>query len=56
MTAVMIELQPRPSDVDNKELADDTPEGAETLEIISDLDKLTEYVMCSCSASDDNPY
>lgn len=55
MPAVLVELQPCPVVVD-EELADDTPENVETLEIIGDLDKLTEYVMCSCSASDDNPY
>jgi hypothetical protein len=52
----MIELRPRPVDEQDDELTDDTPEKDETLEIISDLDKLTEYTMCSCSASDDNPY
>jgi len=56
MTAVMVELRPRPVDTEVDELANDTSESVETLEIISDLDKLTEYTMCSCSASDDNPY
>ena len=56
MTAVLVELRPRPVDTDEDELTNDTLERVETLEIIGDLDKLTEYVMCSCSASDDNPY
>lgn len=52
MTAVMIEIRPRP--VEDEEI-DETPE-TDVIEIISDLDKVVEHTMCSCSASDDNPY
>jgi hypothetical protein len=52
MTAVLVELQPRPIDTEEPE---DLVE-PETVEIISDLDKYVEHTMCSCSASDDNPY
>jgi hypothetical protein len=44
MTAVLIELRPpRPADSD-------------TIEVIPDLDVLSESNRCSCAASDDNPY
>jgi hypothetical protein len=52
VTAVMIEISHRP--IEDEE-TDETPE-TDVIEIISDLDKVVEHTMCSCSASDDNPY
>jgi hypothetical protein len=44
MTAVVIELGlPRPADTD-------------TIELVPDLDVLSESNRCNCAASDDNPY
>ncbi|WP_198543067.1 hypothetical protein [Pseudofrankia sp. BMG5.36] len=47
MTAVMVELGPRPATVD-----DDSTE----LQLVEDLDVLSASDMCSCSAGDNNPY
>lgn len=43
VAAVLVEIETRP-------LGDDE------VEFIGDLDTVTETVMCSCSAGDDNPY
>ena len=51
MTAVLIEIQPRPFDTEEPDEVE-SPE----VEIIGDLDEFVEHTMCSCSASDDNPY
>jgi hypothetical protein len=48
MTAVMVQIERRPGD---------TQEAAEgPLEFVPDLDVYLENAMCSCNASDDNPY
>lgn len=56
MTAVMVEIRPLVADDDEPEPTDDVPEDEASPEFISDLDKYMEHTMCSCSASDDNPY
>jgi hypothetical protein len=48
MTAVKIEIGRRPGDTQ------DAGEGP--LEFVPDLDVYLEHAMCSCNASDDNPY
>lgn len=51
MTAVMVEIGHRPSGADTpQEVRDDG------LEFVPDLDVYLEHAMCSCNASDDNPY
>jgi hypothetical protein len=48
MTAVMVKIGQRPGD---------TREAGEgLLEFVPDLDVYLEHAMCSCNASDDNPY
>jgi hypothetical protein len=49
MTAVMVEIGRRPDDD-----TQDPPDGS--LEFVPDLDVYLESAMCSCNASDDNPY
>lgn len=44
MAPVPVELLPRPVD------------DVDTIEIIDDVDVLSESNRCSCTASDDNPY
>lgn len=57
MTAVMVEIRPRLADADDEpELVENGPDEEESTEFIGDLDKFMEHTMCSCSASDDNPY
>jgi len=56
MTAVLVEIRPRLADTDEPEPTNDGPEDEESTEFIGDLDKYMEHTMCSCSASDDNPY
>jgi hypothetical protein len=57
MTAVLVEIRPRPVDNDDEpELTLDAPQDEESTEFIGNLDKYMEHTMCSCSASDDNPY
>lgn len=57
MTAVLVEIRPRLADGDDEpEPTDDAPEDEASTEFIGDLDKYMEHTMCSCSASDDNPY
>jgi hypothetical protein len=51
MTAVKIEIGRRPGDVDTPQEA-----GEGRLEFVPDLDVYLENAMCSCNASDDNPY
>jgi hypothetical protein len=47
MAAVMVELMPRPAR---------TGIAVDRIEIVDDLDALTESNKCACAASDDNPY
>jgi hypothetical protein len=58
MTAVMVEIGRRPSDIGRRPGDTNTPQGAgdDRLEYVPDLDIYLEHVMCSCNASDDNPY
>jgi hypothetical protein len=57
MTTVLVEIRPRLATSDDEpEPIDNTPNDEEPAEFISDLDKYVEHTMCSCSASDDNPY
>ena len=57
MTAVLVEIRPRLADTDDEpEPTDNGPDDEESTELIGDLDKYVEHTMCSCSASDDNPY
>ena len=51
MTAVIVKIGRRPDDADTPREAKD---GA--LELVPDLDVYLEHAMCSCNASDDNPY
>ena len=51
MTAVTIEIGRRPGDADTPQKAGDG-----TLEFVPDLDVYLENAMCSCNASDVNPY
>ncbi len=51
MTAVLVEIGLRPSDANTPQEARDGP-----LEFVPDLDVYLEHAMCSCNASDDNPY
>jgi hypothetical protein len=51
MTAVKIEIGCRPGEADTPQ---ETAEGR--LELVPDLDVYLENAMCSCNASDDNPY
>jgi hypothetical protein len=51
MTAVMVEIGLRPGDANTPQEAGDGP-----LEFVPDLDVYLEHAMCSCNASDDNPY
>jgi hypothetical protein len=46
MATVLIDIQPRPVDED-----DDVD-----VAFIGDMDEYVERSMCSCNASDDNPY
>ena len=57
MTTVLVEIRPRIADPDDEpEPTDNGPDDEESTELIGDLDKYMEHTMCSCSASDDNPY
>ena len=51
MTAVTVEIGLRPDDANTPQEAGDGP-----LEFVPDLDVYLEHAMCSCNASDDNPY
>lgn len=51
MTAVMVEIGRRPDDTTTPQEA-----GDDRLEYVLDLDVYLEHAMCSCNASDDNPY
>ena len=51
MTTVVVEIGPRPGGANTPQEAGDVP-----LEFVPDLDVYLEHVMCSCNASDDNPY
>ena len=60
MTAVMVEIRPRTDGADQPEtqkagLPTQIPD-SDVIEIIGEMDKFAEHMMCSCSASDDNPY
>ena len=46
MTAVIVEITPRPA----------TAGGSDAIEVVADMDAYLESAMCSCSASDNNPY
>lgn len=48
MTAVMVTIGRRPGDTQEA--------GESSLEFVPDLDVYLESAMCSCNASDDNPY
>lgn len=64
MTAVMVDIQPITALGGGSEGGpdDDGPgndtDGTDTpdVEFIGDMNKFFEHNMCSCSASDDNPY
>jgi hypothetical protein len=51
MTAVMVEIGLRSDDANTAQEAEDGP-----LEFVPALDVYLEHAMCSCNASDDNPY
>lgn len=51
MTAVMVEIGRPPGDANMPQEAGDGG-----LEFVPDLDVYLEHAMCSCNASDDNPY
>lgn len=51
MTAVMVEIGRRPGDTNTPQESED-----DRLEYVPDLDVYLEHAMCSCNASDDNPY
>jgi hypothetical protein len=51
MTAVMVEIGRRPGGANTPHETGDGP-----LEFVPDLDIYLEHAMCSCNASDDNPY
>lgn len=56
MATVMVEIRRRPGDATGARLdvhATPEPEGPE---IVGDVEEYLESAMCSCSASDDNPY
>ena len=48
MTAVTVKIGRRPGDTQEA--------GEGSLELVPDLDVYLEHAMCSCNASDDNPY
>ena len=50
MTAVTVKIGRRPGDADTPQ------EEKGSLEFVPDLDVYLESAMCSCNASDDNPY
>jgi hypothetical protein len=55
MTAVAVELLTRPPATDPAPEADTTPAlGPDDVEYVADTDRL--LTMCSCSASDSQPY
>ena len=51
MTTVMVKIGRRPGDPNTPQEA-----GGDLLEYVPDLDVYLEHAMCSCNASDDNPY
>jgi CDGSH-type Zn-finger protein len=60
MTAVMVEIRPRTTEADQPQeakagLPTSIPD-SDLIEIIAEMDEFSEVMMCSCSASDDNPY
>jgi hypothetical protein len=48
MTAVMVKIGRGPGDTQEA--------GEDPLEFVPDLEVYLEHAMCSCNASDDNPY